>query len=116
MENISIEVIGDAFADVYCYLQSGLPSLGGDSRLTEPIHTVAGGSGLNTTTHLASLFRYFDAGNLSTKDIISLQTAINENDIYGKLIIDLACLSETGKSPFLCFKNFMAGCLYIGIG
>ena len=86
--NISIEVIGDAFADVYCYLQSGLPSLGGDSRLTEPIHTVAGGSGLNTTTHLASLFRYFDAGNLSTKDIISLQTAINENDIYGKLIID----------------------------
>eukprot|EP00956_Cyclotella_meneghiniana_P033586 scaffold97344_cov59-Cyclotella_meneghiniana.AAC.1 len=88
MENISIEVIGDAFADVYCYLESGLPSLGGDSRLTLPIHTVAGGSGLNTTTHLASLFRFFIDGNLSTKGIISLQTVINENDIYGKLIID----------------------------
>ena len=87
MENLSIDVIGDAFADVYCFLESGLPTLGGDSRLTEPISTVPGGSALNTTTHLASLIRYFIGGN---SDKLSLQTVVNENDVYGKLIIDHA--------------------------
>ena len=81
----SIEVIGDSFADVYCYLESGLPTLGGDSRLIEPIHTAAGGSGLNTATHLASLIRYFSEDHKT--DTVSLQTAINEHDHYGKMII-----------------------------
>lgn len=88
MNSVSIEVIGDAFADVYCYLEAGLPSLGGDSRLTEPIHTVPGGSALNTTTHLASLIKYF--GNEGRISNINLQSVINENDVYGKLIIDHA--------------------------
>eukprot|EP00804_Cyclotella_cryptica_P028963 CCRYP_012377-RA/>CCRYP_012377-RA protein AED:0.39 eAED:0.39 QI:0/-1/0/1/-1/1/1/0/373 len=86
---LSIDVIGDSFVDFYCYLESGLPSLGGDSRLTEPIHTVAGGSALNTATHLSSLIRYFSDRNGSDESV-RLQTVVNENDVYGKLIIDHA--------------------------
>ena len=86
--NTSIEVIGDSFADIYCYLESGIPTLGGDSRLLEPINTIAGGSGLNTATHLASLIRYFSEDNQTGN--VSLQTVINENDRYGKIIIEHA--------------------------
>ena len=87
--NVSIDVIGHSFVDFYCYLESALPTLGGDSRLTEPIHTVAGGSALNTTTHLATLMGYFSDRNSSDGNV-RLQTVLNENDIYGKLIIDHA--------------------------
>jgi sugar/nucleoside kinase (ribokinase family) len=45
---------------------------------------------LNTTTHLASLFRYFGNGDQIADNIVRLQTVINENDVYGKLIIDHA--------------------------
>ena len=80
--HLSINIIGDAFADIYCYLEGGMPSHGGDARLTQPIHKVPGGSGLNTATHLSSLF-----SNFGVKDTnINLQTVINENDEYGKLL------------------------------
>lgn len=89
MHHLSINIIGDAFADVYCYLEGDMPRQGGDSRLNQPIHTVAGGSGLNTATHLSSLLRSFwnDKSKNRTSNII-LQTVINENDDYGKLIVN----------------------------
>jgi len=81
--HLSINIIGDAFADIYCYLEGDMPSHGGDARLTQPIHKVPGGSGLNTATHLSSLFSNFGDNNTSN---INLQTVINENDEYGKLL------------------------------
>jgi len=81
--HLSINIIGDAFADIYCYLEGDMPSRGGDARLTQPIHKVPGGSGLNTATHLSSLFSNFGVNDTSN---INLQTAINENDEYGKLL------------------------------
>lgn len=91
--HLSINIVGDAFADVYCYLDdNGLPSEGGDSRLVQPMHTVAGGSGLNTATHLSSLLRNFwinehgGTGDEPRTSNINLQTVINENDEYGKLL------------------------------
>ena len=66
-----------------------MPEHGGDSRLVQPMHTVAGGSGLNTATHLSSLLRHFctkDSADTRTSGV-TLQTAINENDQYGKLIL-----------------------------
>lgn len=92
--HLVIDVIGDAFADIYCYLEAGMPQHGGDARLLRPMHTVAGGSGLNTATHLSSLLQQFwvrdDDGDGDTKAgrtwNVSLQTVINEHDDYGKLI------------------------------
>lgn len=105
--HLSIDIIGDAFADIYCYLEAEMPRHGGDARLVRPIHTVAGGSGLNTATHLSSLLHHFWARNddhdgcnndgESPSSIgetkpegtwnVTLQTVINENDEYGKVIL-----------------------------
>jgi len=69
-----------------------MPEHGGDARLVQPIHTVAGGSGLNTATHLSSLLRHFwtngsgDGDKLPRTSNVNLQTVINENDDHGKLI------------------------------
>ena len=88
--HLSINIIGDAFADIYCYLEADIPKLGGDARLLHPIHTVAGGSGLNTATHLSSLLDQFwrdDAVDDSRTSNVCLQTVINENDEHGRLLI-----------------------------
>ena len=89
--HLSINIIGDAFADIYCYLEGDMPSHGGDARLTQPIHKVPGGSGLNTATHLSSLLCNFLTNNDTSDKTdhtsnINLQTVINENDEYGKLL------------------------------
>jgi sugar/nucleoside kinase (ribokinase family) len=87
--HLSIEIIGDAFADIYCYLDADMPKHGGDSRLREPIHTVAGGSGLNTATHLSSLLGQFwrnESADKPRTSTVSLQTVVNENDEHGRLI------------------------------
>ncbi|KAL7542334.1 hypothetical protein ACHAWF_007154 [Thalassiosira exigua] len=87
--HLSINIIGDAFADVYCYLEGNMPEHGGDARLSQPMHTVPGGSGLNTATHLSSLLRNFwasDAADGPRTFDVCLQTTINENDSYGRLI------------------------------
>ena len=81
-----ISIVGDAFADVYCYLDDNTPEvrIGGDARLTQPMTTVAGGSGVNTSTHLQSLINNFgiDGGSYQ----VNLQTVINENDQYGAIL------------------------------
>ena len=90
---LSVAIIGDAFADLYCFLgDSKLPKPGGDARLLKPIRAVAGGSGLNTATHLSSLSRRracatdSGAGGATVVDSISLHTVLNESDAYGRLL------------------------------
>ncbi|KAL7543615.1 hypothetical protein ACHAXR_012921 [Thalassiosira sp. AJA248-18] len=86
--HLSINIIGDAFADIYCYLEGKMPELGGDARLVQPMHTVAGGSALNTATHLSSLLRQFWMNeSIPRTSNVNLQTVINENDEYGKMIV-----------------------------
>ena len=78
-----------------------MPPHGGDARLTQPMHTVAGGSALNTATHLSSLIKHFRMGPTNSegtltdqshgnRTLVNLQTVINENDEYGRLIISHA--------------------------
>ncbi|KAL7463533.1 hypothetical protein ACHAXS_003894 [Conticribra weissflogii] len=90
--HLSIDIIGDAFADIYFYLEGDMPTHGGDARLARPVHTVAGGSGLNTATHLSSLLRHFwiESNNKTGRGSfhVSLQTTVNENDEHGRLIVD----------------------------
>ena len=89
-QHLSVSIIGDAFADLFCFLgDSTLPKPGGDARLTQPIRTVAGGSGLNTATHLSSLGRSRSgAGACSGSGAmdVSLHTVLNESDDYGRLL------------------------------
>ncbi len=33
---VSVSIIGDAFADLLCYLDNGLPKIGGDVRVNKP--------------------------------------------------------------------------------
>ena len=89
---LSIHIVGDAFADLLCYLESGLPVPGGDSRLTVPIETMAGGSAVNTTTHLMPLLRlkHFAGRPLMPVPSVTLHTSINPNDEYGKMLIEHA--------------------------
>ena len=64
-----------------------MPQHGGDARLLRPIHTVAGGSGLNTATHLSSLLHNFwERSDDDDTWNASLQTVINERDEYGMMI------------------------------
>ncbi len=82
-----ISIVGDAFADVYCYLDDETPQVivGGDARLSQPMTTRAGGSGMNTSTHLCSLINNFSISDDTTFQV-NFQTVINENDEYGKLL------------------------------
>jgi sugar/nucleoside kinase (ribokinase family) len=86
-ECLSIHIVGDAYADLFCYLERDWPEPGGDSRLTSPIQTMAGGSAVNTTTHLSSLLRHF-FHHVPVE--LKLHTCINPNDDHGKLLLDHA--------------------------
>ncbi|CAJ1955749.1 unnamed protein product [Cylindrotheca closterium] len=84
----SFVVLGDAFADLVCHLDGPFPKeAGGDTRLEHPITTMAGGSGLNTCTHLCSLV---SAAELLGRQTVSLYTAVNESDPYGMLLCNHA--------------------------
>ena len=51
------------------------------------------GSALNTATHLSSLLKYFQADpsdNNTNTSTVWLQTAVNEHDDYGKLLLSHA--------------------------
>jgi sugar/nucleoside kinase (ribokinase family) len=124
---ISVSILGDAFVDLFCYLNDGsstnggsLPQLGADVRVNQPVKPMAGGSGINTATHLASLIQDFpyspnngeqvqnedenvdeeendnEEGNGEETDKeadeepmdVTLQTVVNENDDYGRLLIE----------------------------
>lgn len=93
---------GDAFADIFCILEDGLPPLGGDVRLKHSMIPVAGGSGVNTSTHLASLVKDFSDENDEIIDV-TLQTAFNEEDYYGTIIGEH--VKKSGFEVINCRKN-----------
>lgn len=95
---VAIHVIGDAFVDLFCYLQSSWPERGGDACLSSPVAPVAGGSGVNTATQLQALV----LRQQPTPRVI-LQTVFNPNDPYGK-ILD-AHLQKHGMSVVNCVHD-----------
>ncbi|GKY91183.1 hypothetical protein MPSEU_000091000 [Mayamaea pseudoterrestris] len=82
----SFHIVGDAFVDLVCILKDSLPEPGGDAELTDPVNALAGGSGVNTATHLQALLvgRSCDSPTTST---VLLHTALNPNDDYGQLLL-----------------------------
>ena len=80
-------IIGDAFVDYFCFLDGDWPEKGGDALLNQPVKAYAGGSSVNTATHLKSLLTHFQT-NGSTQ--LDLHTVLNENDPFGQLLLEHA--------------------------
>jgi sugar/nucleoside kinase (ribokinase family) len=87
----TFHIIGDAFVDLFCFLKAGaFPEPGGDAELTDPVQALAGGSGVNTATHLQSLcsrrHNNNDTTTLSTTRRVSLYTSFHPHDDYGAIL------------------------------
>ena len=101
---VKVAIIGDAFVDLLCVVDEnrtsrgnnncgeqtgGAPSMiepGVDVLLQSPISILAGGSGINTATHLHSLIQQFGNEGERKDIVVEVQTVFNENDMYGKLL------------------------------
>lgn len=83
---VVFHVIGDAYVDFFSFLDGDWPESGGDSRLEQPVKCYAGGSAVNTCTHLKALITNFT--NHGSKPDVVLHTAMNPDDHYGQMLID----------------------------
>ena len=110
-----IHIIGDAYMDLFCFLQDALPKPGGDARLVQPIQQFVGGSAVNTATHLqaylkraalehhtAELSENGCCWNDQTIPSVCLHTAINETDAYGQAMRQHA--QEQGFQLMNCYE------------
>lgn len=72
-------VIGSAYVDYFCFIDGQLPQAGMDSKMDRPVQKLAGGSPINTATHLQH-FLPQDAPP------VIVSTVLNENDEDGNLL------------------------------
>lgn len=84
---VTFHVVGDAYVDFFSFLDGDWPESGGDSRLGEPVKCYAGGSSVNTATHLKTLISNFTA---EPKPEVVLHTVLNPDDQYGQMLLDHA--------------------------
>ena len=84
---VTFHVVGDAYVDFFSFLDGDWPESGGDSRLGEPVKCHAGGSSVNTATHLKALITNFTA---EPKPEVVLHTVLNPDDQYGQMLMDHA--------------------------
>jgi len=118
---ISICIVGDAFADIFCFLnkptshskKGEVVPMGGCVLVDQPLQTMPGGSGINTSTHLCSLLQDFVDkksldGLISSNWDIQLQTVLNPKDEHGTLLLDHAKkynLPIINCHPDYCFND-----------
>jgi sugar/nucleoside kinase (ribokinase family) len=76
--NVTFHIVGDAYVDFFCFLDGDWPEHGGDSRLSQPVKSYAGGSSVNTATHLKAL----------SDNSVVLHTVLNPSDHYGQLLVE----------------------------
>lgn len=108
LESVAFHVVGDAYVDFFCFLdEGGWPENGGDSRLTQPVKTYAGGSSTNTATHLKALQTNFT----DSVPKVYLHTVLNDGDHYGQLL--LAHADDHGFPIINCRKSG-DDCLFTG--
>jgi sugar/nucleoside kinase (ribokinase family) len=86
----TFHIVGDAFVDFFCYLEGDWPEQGGDAQLLQPVKAYAGGSSVNTATHLTSLLRSTTSAVAPSggPPSVVLQTVLNPEDHYGKILLD----------------------------
>ncbi|KAL7559509.1 hypothetical protein ACA910_010321 [Epithemia clementina (nom. ined.)] len=121
---LTFHVVGDAYVDLFCFLEDGLPESGGDSRLVQPICSYAGGSSTNTATHLHALIEHFfdeetteiddkseshyvgSTDGRSTrkgKPTVMLHTVFNDKDRFGKILSEHG--QRQGFEIFNCYHH-----------
>jgi len=83
MDSISFHFVGDAFVDLFCYLQQDWPEAGGDARLKDAVRQLAGGSAVNTATHMLALL-----DEEPSPPQLILHTSWNAEDPYGRILKD----------------------------
>lgn len=82
-------VVGDSYTDYFCFIAGDrLPSAGEDAILQDPIRRFAGGSPINTATHLQALLLL--EADADDQHVVTVQTVINEEDQDGKLLLQHA--------------------------
>ena len=80
----------DSFVVVICFFLAVIP--------------VAGGSGVNTATHLSALVKDLSIINENNETMdVTLQTAINQNDHYGRMLVNHA--KDHAFELMNCSKN-----------
>jgi len=84
-------IVGESYVDLLCYLAASLPKQSEDSQLALPVQTMAGGSTLNTATHLRDLVRHRQCNKKEEEKKhlpprIVVQTMLNPNDEYGTFL------------------------------
>ena len=90
---VTFHIVGDAYVDFFCFLDGDMPENGGDSRLDQPVKLYAGGSSINTATHLKALTKHFFCKQQQQEDAppkVILQTVLNPQDQYGKMLLQHA--------------------------
>jgi len=87
---VAFHIIGDAFVDLFSFLDGDWPEKGGDATLNQPIQTYAGGSSTNTATHLNALLNYFQRPQQQDAMELTLHTILNSNDQFGKVLLNHA--------------------------
>jgi sugar/nucleoside kinase (ribokinase family) len=108
---LTYHVIGDAYVDIFSFLDDGWPENGGDSRLSQPVKQYAGGSSTNTATHLNSLIHNFpflkdvsstisemhnhvlsSSPETSSEAVAQVvhHTVFNPDDDYGRVLVEHA--------------------------
>lgn len=106
MHPLTFHIVGESYVDLFCFLQGpSLPELGGDSKLTEPVQIFAGGSTINTATHLRMLSnpntiweeeKGSDGADEGIEDsstsvlVVVAQTIFNPMDEYGQILLQHA--------------------------
>jgi sugar/nucleoside kinase (ribokinase family) len=103
----TFHLIGDSYVDYICLLAAGaaLPGVGEDATLREPMTARAGGSPINTATHLTTLLLRHRGKGIATAAAavssssssiptasrtnrsISIQTCFNPNDAMGRILL-----------------------------
>jgi sugar/nucleoside kinase (ribokinase family) len=103
----TFHLIGDSYVDYICLLATGvaLPGVGEDATLREPMTARAGGSPINTATHLTTLLlrhrgegiataaavssssSSIPAASSMTNRRISIQTCFNPDDAMGRILV-----------------------------
>jgi sugar/nucleoside kinase (ribokinase family) len=103
----SFHIIGDSYVDYICILaaSSSLPRVGEDIILPSPMTARAGGSPINTATHLTTLLQHerrednddsrFVGDRRASVAVpgqqrISIQTCFNPHDAMGRILMDHA--------------------------
>jgi sugar/nucleoside kinase (ribokinase family) len=85
---LTFHIVGDCYVDLFCFLSGALPEPGGDSVLEQPVQTFAGGSTINTATHLMQLVQSFKGACSDSEETpnVFVQTMLNFGDEYGVLL------------------------------